>query len=446
MIYLILGLGLGLRLIGLNQSLWLDEAVQVLASRMPLNDFFSQYLPADFNPPGYYLITHYWIKLFGDSEPAVRMTSVILGTLSLVVFYLILRKLRMTSNELLITTLLLATGPLHIYYSQEARMYSLAVFSVLLTSWLFIKYLDKSSFVNAILVGFGFILMSMSHYLTLLTLPVFIFFLWRQKKLIRRQTGIAFLMLIISWILYFPIFKSQLTAGTAIKQTSHVWSQVIGNASLKSGLLLPVKFVLGRISIRPIRLYGLIAGLSVLVYWGTAVMTVINKKIRYKYLFLGLLIFPPVIGFLISFRLPVFSYFRFVFCLPFLYLLIGLSPVSGKLKYGLVIINLIFSALYLFNPNFHRENWKGLAEWLNQQNQPQVYVLNQVRSPLEYYYDGQISAVSNLVDNEDKVYLVSYSLPIFDPDDKIRQQLKAEGLKLKAGESFNKVGIEVWEK
>ena len=40
MIYFVLVLGLMLRLISLNQSLWLDEATTAIVVRMPLTDFY----------------------------------------------------------------------------------------------------------------------------------------------------------------------------------------------------------------------------------------------------------------------------------------------------------------------------------------------------------------------------------------------------------------------
>ncbi len=449
MIYLILGLGFGLRLIGLNQSFWLDETIQVWASRLPIDQFFNQFLPTDFNPPGYYLITRQWINLFGEGEAVIRLTSVVFGVGSIYLVYLILKKLVITNYQLLITILLLSTSPLHIYYSQEARMYSMAVFSVLASVLLVIKFVENNSWLHGLLVGFGFILMAMSHYLTLLTLPVFLGYLGYKQKLFNRKSAVIILILVLFSAVYLPVFRSQLTVGSGLKEQAPVWHQIIGSPSLKSALLLPIKFVIGRVSIRPQWLYGLTSVILVPLFWGIAGLEV-KEKNKYIGLFAGLLLFPPALGFLISFWLPVFSYFRFVFCLPFLYLLIGLSPVTDKIKYGLVIINLIFTGIYLFNPGFHRENWRGLSEWLNNQDKPPVYILNQFKIPLDYYYDGKICSLNHYNDSNDcsvdgKVYLVSYGLPIFDREDRIREKLKAEGLRQKAGESFRKVGIEVWE-
>ena len=46
----------------------------------------------------------------------------------------------------------------------------------------------------------------------------------------------------------------------------------------------------------------------------------------------------------------------------------------------------------------------------------------------------------------DTIYIVSYGLEIFDPQDQIRSTLKTNDYQLTQGDSFNKVGIEKWEK
>ena len=56
----VLLLALGLRLINLNQSLWLDEAFQFKAiANFNLTDMLTVYLPGDFNPPLSYLINFF---------------------------------------------------------------------------------------------------------------------------------------------------------------------------------------------------------------------------------------------------------------------------------------------------------------------------------------------------------------------------------------------------
>ena len=123
-----------IRLIALNQSLWLDEAVTANVVR---NFRFSQivngFSPTDFHPPLYYLFMKLWTNFFGYSEIALRMPSVLFSLLTGYVIYLI---------GGIWSAAFFLFNPLIVYYSQEARMYMMATF--LLTAGLF-YFLHMSS-------------------------------------------------------------------------------------------------------------------------------------------------------------------------------------------------------------------------------------------------------------------------------------------------------------
>ena len=53
---------------------------------------------------------------------------------------------------------------------------------------------------------------------------------------------------------------------------------------------------------------------------------------------------------------------------------------------------------------------------------------------------------AKMIKNNRKIVLFSYGLPIFDPQDKIRKKLNKSNYKLIKGDSFNQVGVEIWEK
>src|SRR3989338_6924936 len=124
---LILILALFLRFINLDQSLWLDEAIQFKAvSQFSLPDLFKIYLPTDFNPPLSYLINFGFSRVFGFSEMVLRAPSVIFGVLTIWLVFKLGGKW---------PALLLATSGLHVYYSQEARAYSLVTLAVTASFW-----------------------------------------------------------------------------------------------------------------------------------------------------------------------------------------------------------------------------------------------------------------------------------------------------------------------
>ena len=132
MIRIIVLLALILRLISLNQSLWLDEATSALVARdYSWNLIFGQFLPGDFHPPLYYMLLKIWGLFFGTSEIALRSLSVVAGVATV---YLVYKIVNATT-----AALLLATSGLHIYFSQEVRMYQLASFFVALAVYFFVK-------------------------------------------------------------------------------------------------------------------------------------------------------------------------------------------------------------------------------------------------------------------------------------------------------------------
>ncbi len=120
----ILVLALALRLFHLGtESLWLDEGVSVRIARLPLADLIRA-ASSDVHPPLYYLLLHFWIRVFGDSEFLVRLPSVVFGWLSVLLVHRVGRKL-FDGRVALAAALLVALSPFAIHYSQEARAYAL---------------------------------------------------------------------------------------------------------------------------------------------------------------------------------------------------------------------------------------------------------------------------------------------------------------------------------
>ena len=212
MIGLILILALFLRLINLDQSLWLDEAIQFKAvSQFSLVELFRVYLPTDFNPPLSYLINFGFSRVFGFSEMALRLPSVIFGALTVWQIYKLGGKW---------PALLLATSGLHLYYSQEARMYSLVTLAVTASFWA-LKNKRWLIYILASLVAIY------SHYLAVFIFPAQLF--WVKKTEVKKL-ALAWLAIAIGFLPWLPTFMQQLSAGRAVGGT--VWGGVIGGLSL----------------------------------------------------------------------------------------------------------------------------------------------------------------------------------------------------------------------
>src|SRR3990167_1765852 len=83
-----------IRLIAIDQSLWLDEATTArVVQPYGYREILVRFSPTDFHPPLYYLFMKMWSNIFGYSEIALRMPSVIFSLVTGYVVYLIGKKL-----------------------------------------------------------------------------------------------------------------------------------------------------------------------------------------------------------------------------------------------------------------------------------------------------------------------------------------------------------------
>ncbi len=120
-------LAFGLRIYRLpDQSLWYDEAFTLTIARADWPSFWAILFSEKVHPPGYHLMLRGSLALFGDREFAVRYPSLWWGVLGVALLYRLGKQL-FDKPIALSAAALLAVSPFHVWYSQEARMYSLAL-------------------------------------------------------------------------------------------------------------------------------------------------------------------------------------------------------------------------------------------------------------------------------------------------------------------------------
>ncbi|KKP48351.1 MAG: hypothetical protein UR39_C0001G0146 [Candidatus Woesebacteria bacterium GW2011_GWA1_33_30] len=428
MIFSVLFFGTIVRLISINQSLWLDEATTAIASQLSLSDFFTHFMSGDFHPPLYYLVIHYWTLVFGYSEIALRFPSVIFGLLTIYLVYLIAREIKVKWP--IIAPLFLATSGLHIYYSQEARMYSMATFLVTLTVYLFLKQ-------KWLLFALTLPLIFLTDYLSILILPALITYSYFYDKRILKNMFFSTTPLLITFIIWFPTFFKQLTHGMLVKENANNWWNILGPVTFKNVALIPTKFMIGRVSIESQTIY-----LSVIITLGFIFALALSKaknKLVWSWFLVSL-----IVGVLISFFIPTLTYFRYLFILPAFYLL--LSETAGKILIALIIaINLLTSSFYLLNSKFHREDWRSVAKEIG--DQKIVFPNDSQKEALIYYgKEENIISVQELktISNE-PVWLSRYVWEIFDPTDSTRLRLIDRGYNMIEEKRYNGVVIQKYE-
>jgi len=116
-----------------GQSLWSDEGNSVALAQAGLGEIASR-TALDIHPPLYYWLLHGWMRLFGDSEIAVRSLSVVASVLLVAVVYQLGARLFDVRVGFL-AAFIAAVSPFQIYYAQETRMYALLALLGALTVW-----------------------------------------------------------------------------------------------------------------------------------------------------------------------------------------------------------------------------------------------------------------------------------------------------------------------
>jgi len=447
--FYILILALILRLINLNQSLWLDEALQFKSIYyFSFKDLLTVYMPKDFNPPLSYIINFSFSKIFGYSEIALRLPSVIFAILTVWLVYKISKLLfhatRSASWRTQLVTisasLLLTTSGLHIYYSQEARMYSLVTLAVTGSIWALIKYLKTKT--NLIYYFIFTLTLLYSHYLAWFILPAQLILVFILKKNKLKKILLTQLFALIGFLPWLPIFLQQLKTGLSAANANQQWFNVVGGISFKNLSLIPVKFLLGRLPVDNNLFFIALLSLPflLLTYLIFLALKNINKNRFATITIFSWLILPLIMIIFVSLKVPVLSYFRILYLLPAFYLILSLaiSYLPKSLQKPVIVfllsINLISSSLYLFNSNFHREDWQQLTQVLaakNINNSPAV-IIPVVDAPLKYYYHASdIVSSDNIQSILDKseFWLIPYAQPIFDPDQKTNQKITQAGFK-----------------
>ena len=356
-VWLIIG-SLAIRLIGLNQSLWLDEAISAkVAKDLTYTQIIKDFSPNDFHPPTYYLMLKGWTGFFGNSEISLRMPSILFTLVTVYIVYLL---------GGIWPAALVGFNPLLVYYSQEARMYSMV--TMLLTLCLYCLVKKRYVWVS-VLAGLSFLTFYGSVFF-LAAMTLYLLLNKKYKEVIITNIGPAIALLII-----WPLMKLQLHNSQEMLSQVTNWSLVLGKANLKNLLLIPMKFTSGRISFEPKAIYYLVSGgFAILVFKPLCQLTLTSplEKGRNTYQFIFWMTL--VIGTIFSIFTPMLQYFRFLYLIP----VMGLIINKNKLILGGFIV---FSLVYLLNPVFYREDWKSLAAKLPNK----VYMISSFGDPVKYY-------------------------------------------------------------
>ncbi|RLB37648.1 MAG: hypothetical protein DRH12_14040 [Deltaproteobacteria bacterium] len=400
------GLAFVLRVWGLGtQGLWADEIATVMfAERPTVPDQLKWLLNARNQPPGYHLTMRAWLWP-GHQEFWVRVPSVLWATLAVAVIYALGR--RMAGRRVgALAAFLLATSPLHVWHSQNARMYPMLVTLALLSNLFLVRLAKRERWCDWL----GYFVCSVAAMWTNFSAPFVILAQMVYLVFTRRR----YMKLVQHWFvcmvamgLAFSPWAIAIFLNGGLHKAGIWW---IPPARPFEPLVTWYSFVMGPAG-APDAFYGLflvggLTALALLFYaaWAT------RRESALLTLWLAL---PAIMVMLISLDLPIpqkrSAYLdRFLLAtLPPLLLLIAWGMVRlvqhrrrlGELVCTLVCVPMLVSlARPYLDTRFRRDDWRGVLEYINAHAKPGDRLLMHAGDVhVLYYYRARKDLLDTLV-------------------------------------------------
>lgn len=117
------------------------------SSKNSLSDVVKSLYIEDLHTPLYFILLHFWIKIFGvfslgENDTIMRLLGFIPAFLTVPFSFYAGKKLFNTKTGCL-ASIMLAISPFAIYYTTELRFYGTAFFFALLSSYFFVEYINS---------------------------------------------------------------------------------------------------------------------------------------------------------------------------------------------------------------------------------------------------------------------------------------------------------------
>jgi hypothetical protein len=189
-----------------RSDLWLDEALTVNIAKQPLHTLPS-YLKRDGAPPLFYVLLHFWMGAFGDSDLGVRSLSGVIGVVTVPLVWLAGRRVG-GRTAAWAAMLLVATSPFAVRYDTETRMYALIALLTVLGFLAVDRVLTRPRPGNLVAVAVVTGLLLYSHYWSFYLLGTTFLWLawqaWRGRRAWRRNARYGMVAMAVGGLTFIP--------------------------------------------------------------------------------------------------------------------------------------------------------------------------------------------------------------------------------------------------
>ena len=350
------------------ESAWIDEAYSIILASQPITDLIRG-TAADQHPPLYYLLLHFWLMIY----PGLLSARLFSLTAGLIHIFLIIRFGEETGPKGIgwAAGIFLGTSTLHIWYSQEARMYILLALLTTGATILLWDILEKNRhWLPYALVS---LLSVYTHYFAFFILfsHALIVLWWASQNPFRKTLkpwGLSLAFVFLGFSPWLPI---------AHYQTKHHVMSWIGRPSLRTIRDAILQLIYGDISVSPSEWFKWFLFLFWLLLLLWAVLDLISNRKRPQKaaIFSGLWgLVPLTVITLAGLYYPLFQLKQLLLVLAPLVLLLAITLLNRpRLAAGgifLLFLVLFGGSIYNQKSALSKDNWRSAAAFLQTNVQP----------------------------------------------------------------------------
>ena len=386
----VVGLGAATALYGIGaKSLWHDEAFTAEMGRIDLLSALRAIIDREAFNGLYYALMHPVLRL-GEAEWWIRLPSAAFAIAAVYMVFLLIRRL-FGVRPAVIAAVLIATNSFFVHYAQEARAYSMALFGVVLATYLLVRAVEEPSRRRWFFYGLVAALSVFAHFLSawvVLSHALSLFFC--PRKLAKEHVAIAFITV---GLLTLPLLGT--AAGgdpmsrafierPTLNSLEPMAIHLTGGDSLRARearLLLLMYLALMSVAVLRMvrRRYG---KTNIMASWG-------------RWMLLGWLVVPVVGSFVTSAVVPTFIPRYLVVAVPPLAILCAIGVVDLGTRFiasialvGILLLNGMGLAAYYGGTYKEGENWRAAVGHIAEEARKgdgAIFLSRYGRRPFQYY-------------------------------------------------------------
>jgi mannosyltransferase len=428
-LYILVIIGALLRFYHLGyNSLWLDEAATYTHS-LSLSAIFDYSNSVDyFNPPLFPIVEFIALQIMGASEVALRFFPALFGVLTIPVAYLMGKEFHDEYTGI-VTAAIFTLSPFLIYFSQEARAFSMLLFLCTILMYIYLKALKSNAQSDWIWFGLISALIFCTHFYGAVFIVSLVLF-----AAIQNYYNIRALLTGVAVGLFFSLPLIVLTITLYLQRIS-VGAPTYGlqGAEVVAGTLLQLAGFKG----------GYPAVIFLILIAVGFIWLLYNNKERAA-LLLWIVASTFLASAFASSHIPILPRYMIFLMIPFalgisaLYTPIVELTSKGKRNFPLVLIFILVIAMLgvpfysQYYTTYYKEDWRGVSRELSARTIPGDTIIPlpaYLSMPIGIYYNASrhgttMLTVNNLSELKNATnrnttgstyYVITYDITVADP-------------------------------